>query len=135
MGLPTTLTGMVGFIIFVGGISALLYIDLNPNSPIVSQYNALQTSQNNMQNVFGKLNQSTDPSQIDSSTGFFSFTRIINFFLFLFFLPLQILSFIGIITIVLSPAGGLPSQFIILDFIIVTTILIGIYKALRAWTE
>jgi hypothetical protein len=134
MPLPNTLTGMIGFIIFVGGITSLLYIDLNPNDPIVQLNKANEDAQNQFQHVFTGLNQSTG-SVPDSSGSLFSITSIVNFFLYLFFMPLRILTYIGIITIVLSPAGGLPSQFIILDFIIVTTILIGVYKALRAWTE
>ena len=135
MPLPNTLTGMVGFIIFVGSITALLYADLNPGNSIVKVYNSIQTEQTKMQNVFNGLNQSVNGTTPDSSSSLSSFTQIINFFIFLFFLPLQILAFVGIITIVLSPASGLPNQFIILDFIIVTTILKEVYKAIRAWTE
>jgi hypothetical protein len=135
MPLPNTLTGMIGFIIFVGGITSLLYIDLNPNDPIVQLNKANEDAQNQFQSVFAGLNQSTNGSVPDNSNSLFSLTTIINFFLYLFFMPLRILTYIGIITIVLSPAGGLPNQFIILDFIIVTTIIMGVYKAIRAWTE
>lgn len=135
MPLPSSLTGMIGFIIFVGGISSLLYIDLNPSNPIVGVYNGINTEQQQMQKVFTGLNQTTNGTTPDSSSSLSSFTQIINFFIFLFYLPLQILAFIGIITIVLSPAGGLPAQFIILDFIIVTTILIGVYEAIRGWSQ
>lgn len=135
MLIPQTLTGLVGFIIFVGGISALVYADLNPNNPIVAVYNSIDSEQKDMQSVFGGLNQSTNGTTPDSSSSLSSITQIINFFIFLFYLPLKILAFVGIITIVLSPAGGLPSEFILLDFIIVTSLLIGIYKAIRAHTE
>lgn len=132
MGLPQTLTGMVGFIIFVGFMVSLAYEDLNPNNPAVQIQKSLSNEQKSMQNVFGGLNQSTNGTTPDSSTSLFSFTKIINFFIFLFYLPLEILAYVGIITVVLS---DLPPAFQLLNILIIVGLLIAIYKAIRAHTE
>jgi hypothetical protein len=127
-GLPTTLAGMAGFIIFVAFLVGLTVPNLNSSD--AENVKSLQTE------FVSSMNQSTNHSTSTSGSGFWGFVGvatgtngiydfIVGFFSMVISFMELVLAYLGIYVLL---AGQLPVVFYVLFAVLTSSIIIGIIK-------
>lgn len=128
MGLPTTLSGMIGFIIFIIFIIAISASDVYPD-----ETKSITDTQNRF---LASMNKTTNSTATADNPGFWGtilgitgldgiYNFITNFFSMLVSFMIMVIGYTGLFLLIPST---LPTEFLVIFVILASSIIIGILK-------